>query len=124
MADGRMTAAAFLVAELRRARTRRGLSQDELAKAVNYSPSMVSAVELGQQQPTAKYLELVDRALDTGGIFSRMLTELVALDTAQVWLRGWRRILAEARVLRWYESRLRAGTLPDGGLRPSGVRSR
>ncbi|SCG56857.1 helix-turn-helix domain-containing protein [Micromonospora halophytica] len=103
MADGRMTAAAFLVAELRRARTRRGLSQDELAKAVNYSASMVSAVELGQQQPTAKYLELVDRALDTGGIFGRMLTELVALDKAQVWLRGWRGILAEAWALRWFD---------------------
>ncbi|TDC78050.1 helix-turn-helix domain-containing protein [Micromonospora sp. KC606] len=115
MADGRMTAAAFLVAELRRARTCRGLSQDELAKAVNYSASMVSAVELGQQQPTAKYLELVDRALDTGGIFSRMLTELVSLDTAQVWLRGWRRILAEAKVLRWYESRYVPGLFQTEG---------
>ena len=67
MADGQMTAAAFLIAELRRARARRGWSQDELAKAVNYSASMVSAVELGQQPPTAKYLELDDRALDTGG---------------------------------------------------------
>ncbi|WP_319460023.1 helix-turn-helix transcriptional regulator [Micromonospora sp. RTP1Z1] len=105
MADGRMTAAAFLVAELRRARTRRGWSQDELAKTVNYSASMVSAVELGQQPPTAKYLELVDRALDTGGLFGRMLTELVSLDKAQVWLRGWRTILSEARAIRWYECR-------------------
>ncbi|WP_374197530.1 multiprotein-bridging factor 1 family protein [Micromonospora sp. RL09-050-HVF-A] len=90
MTDGRMTAAAFLVAELRRARTRRGWSQDDLAKAVNYSASMVSAIELGQQPPTAKYLELADRALDTGGIFSRMLTDLVALDRARVWQLGWR----------------------------------
>ncbi|MET8201253.1 helix-turn-helix transcriptional regulator, partial [Micromonospora taraxaci] len=42
MADGQMTAAAFLIAELRRARVRQGWSQDELAKAVNYSASMVS----------------------------------------------------------------------------------
>ncbi|MGN9801891.1 helix-turn-helix domain-containing protein [Micromonospora sp. L32] len=103
MADGRMTATAFLVAELRRARMRRGWSQDELAKAVSYSASMVSAVELGQQQPTAKYLELVDKALDTGGLFGRMLTELVSLDKAQVWLRGWRAILAEAWALRWFD---------------------
>ncbi|MEV4823753.1 helix-turn-helix transcriptional regulator [Micromonospora sp. NPDC049274] len=103
MADGQMTAAAFLVAELRRARARRGWSQDELAKAVNYSPSMVSAVELGQQAPTAKYLELVDRALDTGGLFGRMSTELVSLDKAQVWLRGGRAIEKQAKALRWYE---------------------
>ncbi|WP_194821379.1 helix-turn-helix transcriptional regulator [Micromonospora sp. S-DT3-3-22] len=103
MTDGRMTAAAFLVAELRRARTRRGWSQDDLAKTVNYSASMVSAIELGQQPPTAKYLELVDKALDTGGIFSRMLIQLVALDRAQVWLRGWRAILADAWALRWFD---------------------
>lgn len=103
MADGRMTAAAFLVGELRRARTRRGWSQDELAKAVNYSASMVSAVELGHQPPTAKYLELVDQALDTGGIFGRMLTELVSLDRAQPWLRGRSAIVAQAKVLRWFE---------------------
>ncbi|WP_435205361.1 helix-turn-helix domain-containing protein [Micromonospora sp. bgisy143] len=103
MADGQMTAAAFLVAELRRARARRGWSQEELAKAVNYSPSMVSAVELGQQPPTAKYLELLDRALDTGGLFSRMSTELVSLDRAQVWLRGGRAIETQAQSLRWYE---------------------
>lgn len=105
MADGQMTAAAFLIAELRRARVRRGWSQDELAKAVNYSASMVSAVELGQQPPTAKYLELVDRALDTGGLFGRMSTELVSLDRAQPWLRGWQAIFEQARTLRWYEPR-------------------
>ncbi|WCN81188.1 helix-turn-helix domain-containing protein [Micromonospora sp. LH3U1] len=105
MADGQMTAAAFLIAELRRARVRRGWSQDELAKAVNYSASMVSAVELGQQPPTGKYLELVDRALDTGGLFGRMSTELVSLDRAQPWLRGWQAILEQARTVRWYEPR-------------------
>ncbi len=103
MAGGQMTAAAFLVAELRRARLRRGWSQEDLAKAVNYSPSMVSAVELGQQPPTPKYLEQFDKALDTGGLYGRMLTDLVALDKSQAWIRGWRRILAEARGLRWYE---------------------
>ncbi|MDG4804350.1 helix-turn-helix transcriptional regulator [Micromonospora sp. WMMD980] len=103
MADGQMTAAAFLVAELRRARVRRGLSQEELARAVNYSASMVSAVELGHQPPTAKYVELVDEALDTGGLFGRMLTELVSLDRAQPWLRGWRAILAQSWAMRWFE---------------------
>lgn len=97
MAGGQTTAAAFLVAELRRARIRRGWSQEELAKAVNYSPSMVSAVELGQQPPTPKYLEQFDKALDTNGLYGRMLTHLVALDKAQVWLRGWRAILEERR---------------------------
>ncbi len=103
MADGRMTAAAFLVAELRRARVCRGWSQEELAKAMNYSPSMVSAVELGQQPPNPKYLDLFDKALDTGGLYTRMLTDLVPLDRAQPWLLGWRAILAESWALRWFD---------------------
>ncbi|WP_432955808.1 helix-turn-helix domain-containing protein [Micromonospora haikouensis] len=103
MTGGQMTAAAFLVAELRRARMRRGWSQEELAKAINYSPSLVSAVELGQQPPAPKYLELFDEALDTGGLFGRVLAELVTLDKAQVWLRGWRAILDQARALRWFD---------------------
>ncbi|MBL6278625.1 helix-turn-helix transcriptional regulator [Micromonospora fiedleri] len=103
MTSGQLTAAAFLVAELRRARARQGWSQEDLAKAVNYSPSMVSAVELGQQPPTPKYLEQFDKALDTGGLYGRMLTHLVALDKAQVWLRGWRAILEGADELRWFE---------------------
>ncbi|MFG2063342.1 helix-turn-helix transcriptional regulator [Micromonospora sp. NPDC048871] len=103
MASGQLTAAAFLVAELRRARARQGWSQEDLAKAVNYSPSMVSAVELGQQPPTPKYLEQFDKALDTGGLYGRMLTHLVALDKAQVWRRGAQAIIEQAAKLRWYE---------------------
>ncbi|QOC90031.1 helix-turn-helix domain-containing protein [Micromonospora craniellae] len=103
MTGGQMTAATFLVAELRRARMRRGWSQEDLAKAVNYSASMVSAVELGQQPPTPKYLEQFDKALDTGGLYGRMLTDLVALDKAQVWLRGAQTIVGQAAKLRWYE---------------------
>ncbi|MDG4794293.1 helix-turn-helix transcriptional regulator [Micromonospora sp. WMMD1082] len=103
MAGGQTTAAAFLVAELRRARIRRGWSQEELARAVNYSPSMVSAVELGQQPPTPKYLELFDGALDTGGLYTRMLTNLVPLDRAQSWRRGAKALVEQAAKLRWYE---------------------
>lgn len=103
MATGEMTAAAFLVAELRRARVRRGWSQEELARAINYSPSMVSAVELGQAPPTSKYLEQFDKVLDTGGLYTRMLTNLVSLDRAQPWLRGWRAILDDAEELRWFD---------------------
>ncbi|MDI5936907.1 DUF5753 domain-containing protein [Micromonospora sp. DH13] len=53
--------------------------------------------------PAPKYLELFDEALDTGGLFGRMLAELVTLDKAQVWLRGWRVILGQARALRWFD---------------------
>ncbi|WP_026189917.1 helix-turn-helix domain-containing protein [Salinispora mooreana] len=103
MATGEMTAAAFLVAELRRARIRRGWSQEELARAINYSPSMVSVVELGQAPPTSKYLEQFDKVLDTGGLYTRMLTDLVVLDKNQAWSRGWRRIQAESWALRWFD---------------------
>jgi hypothetical protein len=97
------TAATFLISELRRARMARGLSQEDLGKAISYSGSLVSAVELGQQRPSEDLLTRVDKALNTGGLFGRMLVDLVSLDRAQPWLRGWRIIEGEASTLCWYE---------------------
>jgi transcriptional regulator with XRE-family HTH domain len=75
-----------------------------LAKAVNYSASLVSAVELGQQRPSGDFLARVDKVLDTGGLFARMLDELVSLDLIQSWQRDWQAVIEQAKALRWYQS--------------------
>lgn len=103
MAGEQKTAAGFLIGELRRARTGRGMSQEDLGKAINYSGSLVSAVELGQQRPSPDFLTRVDKALDTGGIFGRMLEDLVSHDPTQPWLRPWLAVEREATALRQYE---------------------
>ncbi|QGN46531.1 transcriptional regulator [Micromonospora sp. WMMC415] len=76
---------------------------------------MVSAVELGQQPPTGKYLEQFDKALDTGGLFGRMLSDLVSLDRAQAWQRGAKAIIAQAARLRWFEPLYVPGLLQTEG---------
>jgi transcriptional regulator with XRE-family HTH domain len=106
-----ISASRFLVRELRQARTAAGLSQEDLGKAVNYSSSLVSAVENGQRPPTMEYLTSVDRALNTGGLFERLLKDLVSIDRAPVWLRDWIIFEREATLLRWFQPLLVPGLL-------------
>jgi transcriptional regulator with XRE-family HTH domain len=106
-----MSASSFLLAELRRARSGAGLSQEDLGKAINYSSSLVSAVENGQRPPTREYVVSVDKTLDTGGLFERLLRSLAALDQAPVWFRDWLIIESEATLLRCFEPLLVPGLL-------------
>jgi transcriptional regulator with XRE-family HTH domain len=106
-----ITPSTFLVQELRAARTGAGLSQEELGRAINYSGSLVSAVENGQRPPTREYVTAVDRALDNGGFFERFLNNIVSLDQAPVWLRDWIVFEREATMLRWFEQSVIPGLL-------------
>lgn len=105
------TASTFLVQELRAARTGAGLSQEDLGKAISYSASLVSAVENGQRPPTREYVTAVDRALDKGGLFERLLDRIVSLDQSPIWLRDWIVFEREATLIRWYEQSLVPGLL-------------
>ncbi|GIF19288.1 transcriptional regulator with XRE-family HTH domain [Actinoplanes tereljensis] len=111
MPEEQMTPSAFLLGELRRARSAAGLSQEDLGKSINYSGSQVSAVETGQRPPTRDYLVAVDGALGTGGLFERVLSELVGLDQAPVWFRDWLIIEREATLIRWFEPSIVPGLL-------------
>ncbi|GAA2820533.1 hypothetical protein GCM10010441_51110 [Kitasatospora paracochleata] len=66
------------IAELKRWRDVRGLSQSALAKAVGYTPSYVSKVESGQQRPSKSFAEQSDRVLHAGGALRRALAEAEA----------------------------------------------
>jgi transcriptional regulator with XRE-family HTH domain len=106
-----MSASRFLVAELRQARAAAGLSQEDLGKAINYSASLVSAVENGQRPPTRDYLARVDETLKTGGFLERLLTGVVSIDQAPVWFRDWVILEREATLIRWYEQSVIPGLL-------------
>lgn len=111
MADGVMTASRFLVQELRQARIAAGLSQEELGRQMKYSGSLISAVETAQRPPGSEYVTAFDRALKTGGLFERLLKDMVSLDRAPVWLRDWIIFEREATLLRWFEPLLVPGLL-------------
>ncbi|SCL62734.1 Transcriptional regulator, contains XRE-family HTH domain [Micromonospora eburnea] len=93
----------FIAGELRQARIRAGLSQEELARRINYSASHVSGVETGQRPPKADYLAALDEALGTGGMFGRLLRRASLDEDALPWLRAWIDNERDARLLRWYE---------------------
>jgi transcriptional regulator with XRE-family HTH domain len=111
MSEDHVSPSAFLLGELRRARVAAGLSQEELGKSINYSGSLVSAVENGQRPPTRDYLVAVDAALNTGGLFERLLNGLAGLDRAPVWFRDWLVVEREARLIRWFEPLIVPGIL-------------
>ncbi|GAA2621275.1 helix-turn-helix domain-containing protein [Paractinoplanes durhamensis] len=111
MPDDQLTPSTFLLGELRRARTAAGLSQEEFGKAINYSASLVSAVENGQRPPAGDYLAAVDSALDTGGLFERLSQGLAGFGQTPVWFRDWLIIEREATLIRWFEPLVVPGLL-------------
>ncbi|GAB3861523.1 helix-turn-helix transcriptional regulator [Micromonospora andamanensis] len=98
-----MTGAEILLDELRRARASHRLSQDDFGKLISYSGTHISAVETGTRPPTGDYVAAIDRALKTGGMFTRLLERLADLDAAPLWLREWITLEQQALALRWYE---------------------
>ncbi|MEU6535727.1 helix-turn-helix transcriptional regulator [Streptomyces sp. NPDC047000] len=66
------------IAELKRWRDVRGMSQSALAKSVGYTPSYVSKVESGQQRPSVSFADESDRVLRAGGAIRRSFAELEA----------------------------------------------
>ncbi|MEU9183339.1 peptide deformylase [Streptomyces sp. NPDC048484] len=64
------------IAELKRWRDVRGLSQTALAKRVGYTPSYISKVEGGTQRPSAEFATAADRELRAGGALSRAYSSL------------------------------------------------
>ncbi|MER7165491.1 helix-turn-helix transcriptional regulator [Micromonospora sp. NPDC000207] len=98
-----MNATAVLIDELRRCRSSRGLNQEEFGRMISYSGTHVSAVESGTRPPTAEYVRAIDRTMETGGLFTRLLDRLPPLDQTPVWLREWITVEEQAVSLRWYE---------------------
>jgi len=111
MSEDQVSPSTFLLGELRRARSAAGLSQEDLGKTINYSGSLVSAVENGQRPPTRDYLVAIDGALRTGGLFERLQNGLAGFDQAPVWFRDWLIIEREATLIRWFEPLIIPGIL-------------
>ncbi|MFC4498035.1 MULTISPECIES: helix-turn-helix domain-containing protein [Streptomyces] len=51
-------------------RERKGLTQAELGKAIQYSEEQVSSVERGRRAPKPQFLEAADKVLGAGGLIS------------------------------------------------------
>ena len=107
--DGESTAD-LIRAQLRRMRNAAGLSQEEFGRRAHFSPSMVSAVELGQRPLDDSYLARADEVLDTGGLFVRLL-KLAKRDGEPLWFRPWLDAERRASQLRCFHPTLIPGLL-------------
>ncbi|WP_431934750.1 helix-turn-helix domain-containing protein [Micromonospora sp. RP3T] len=96
-----------LIEELRHMRAARKMTQEDLAKAISYSPSTVAMVETGARKPPPDFWERADVALDTGGAFGRMLARF----GSPQWMRAWEANERQATVLRSYQNTVVPGLL-------------
>lgn len=87
------------------------MSQAQLAQLINYAPSFVSMVENADRLPKQDFTQACDKALDTGGILTRLLTELIARDGAPEWFWPWIEIEREAISFRAFEPLIVHGLL-------------
>ncbi|MFC4087230.1 helix-turn-helix domain-containing protein [Amycolatopsis samaneae] len=115
MARKRRTALEAWGRELALARDGKSLSQEELAKAVFMSQSLVAMWETGKRTPKADDLARCEEILGTNGFLSRMLAELAAREVAHEWLDQWIAVEERATTLLTFESIIVPGLLqtPD-----------
>src|ERR1039457_3531010 len=104
------SAASLFLEELRRARASAGLSQEQLASKISYSPSLVSLVDTGRRVPTRDFAARCDEALAAEGRFTRIWT-LVSREATPSWFREWVEIEREAVSLRSWEPLVFLGLL-------------
>lgn len=62
---------AMIGAELRHARERKGLSQEQLGQVLFVSGSFIGQLEAGTRRMQPEYARMLDEALDTGDFFTR-----------------------------------------------------
>jgi len=111
--DNDHSALALFAAELQAARTRAGMSRNELAARINYSPSLVGMVESMRRVPRLDFAQRCDDALGTTGTFAR-LHEHLRTAPFPSWFRPFAQHEAEATSLRTFELVLVPGLLQTG----------
>jgi transcriptional regulator with XRE-family HTH domain len=104
------SALGLFAAELRHARTARGLTQDALADKIAYSPSLVAMIETGRRIPTLDVAQRCDQALETSGVLTR-LHRLVAAEAYPSWFRPWVELEKAATSLRSWQPMIVDGLL-------------
>ena len=118
--DNDHSALALFAAELQAARARAGMSRDELAARINYSPSLVGMVESMRRVPRLDFAQRCDEALATTGTFAR-LHEHLRTAPFPSWFRPFAQHEAEATSLRTFELVLVPGLLQTARLCPCGA---
>jgi transcriptional regulator with XRE-family HTH domain len=107
MADLPHSLAAFIVAEIRRARGAAGMTQESFGRGAGFSASHVSAVESETRALTMDFIKGADRALKNNGLFERMVGKL----GTPSWFLPWLDAERTATQLRCFQPNLVPGLL-------------
>jgi hypothetical protein len=115
--DAARSPLAFFGAELRRARTAAGMSQDQLGRDLSFSGDLVGKVETCERAPTPGFAAGCDSVFPhLDGLFVRLMELARRWDGPYPqWFRDWLDAEREASSLRWWEPMLVPGLLqtPD-----------
>jgi transcriptional regulator with XRE-family HTH domain len=88
--------------ELRAQREAAALTQEQLAKLMGYSTSVIAKLETCRTIPSPQHAGQADEALDTPGTFGR-LRKVAINGVYEEWVRAYLDIEERATVLRWWE---------------------
>jgi transcriptional regulator with XRE-family HTH domain len=100
----------MFAAEMRAHRAHAGLSRDDLAARLHFSPSLVAMVEAGHRAPSRDFALRLDEAFSLPGTFARLYERLRDVPFPQAF-RPFTGYEATATALRWYEHSLIPGLL-------------
>lgn len=93
---------AFFAAEVKRLRGSAGMTQEQLARATQYSPATVAAIETCRLTASKEFAVLADKALESDGQLER-LQELVEQISVLPWFRDRIEVERKAADIRTYE---------------------
>jgi transcriptional regulator with XRE-family HTH domain len=111
MTSDHITPHKFLAKELLRLRQAKGMTQDDVAKAVFVSESLVRCWERGQRLPQSDHLVTVEELYGTAGTLSELRENLIKATVPLEWFRQWPQLESEATTLWWFEPTLIPGLL-------------
>lgn len=96
--------------ELRFYREQEGLTQQQLARAVFVSPSLVGMIETGKRAPKPDFITSCDTILKTGGALARLWKRIIKNSYLE-WFRPFVEVEAEATSMLKYEAQAVPGLL-------------
>ncbi|RKN48516.1 helix-turn-helix domain-containing protein [Micromonospora endolithica] len=110
----RMPMLELFAGELRRLRVDAGMSQEALGEQLNYSASLVAAVEQSRRPPREEFTQRCDSVLQAGGLLVR-IREAILRESLMPWFREWVTIEQEAVTLRSFQPLVVPGLLQTEG---------
>jgi transcriptional regulator with XRE-family HTH domain len=109
-ADGPANGLEAVALELRAQREAAGLTQEQLAKLMGYSASVIAKLETCRTIPSPQHADRADEALGTPGTFRRMRQAMIN-GAYEPWVRAFLDMEERATVLRNWESVVVPGLL-------------